>query len=178
MRKNSELVLDHILKSEGGFAQRLDEPGGAVNHGITLDTFSAWRQTTWPKRSRASVDELRAMTPDTAKDIYRALYLDALCFDALADGVDLVVTDFAVNSGIGGALGAIQHYARLAHSAIMDTPTLTWCNQNPGQRIIEISVVRKFRMMAHPSFGKYGNGWLERVERVRENALRLHEATL
>ncbi len=60
--------LPIILRSEGGFVDDLEDPGGATNLGITLNTLSIWLGHT------ASVEEVKALTPVAVAPIYQALY--------------------------------------------------------------------------------------------------------
>ena len=36
MKSNYDIVMDHVFVSEGGYAERDSEPGGAVNMGISF----------------------------------------------------------------------------------------------------------------------------------------------
>ena len=43
MLSNFAKVMDLIFINEGGYAERDSEPGGAVNMGVSMVTFIAWR---------------------------------------------------------------------------------------------------------------------------------------
>jgi lysozyme family protein len=45
-----DTCLPIILKSEGGFVDDPDDPGGATNLGITLEILSGWNKQTRPSR--------------------------------------------------------------------------------------------------------------------------------
>ena len=42
MQDNFEKSLELILHHEGGFVDHPEDPGGATNKGITLDTYSGY----------------------------------------------------------------------------------------------------------------------------------------
>jgi lysozyme family protein len=90
-----EAIVDAILKAEGGFVDDASDRGGATNYGITQATLSLWIGRD------ATVDDVRNLSVDTARAIYREKYLKPF------DGVDPVlkphVVDIAVNSGVGRA---------------------------------------------------------------------------
>lgn len=39
-----ELLMNYILKSEGGFSDRKNDLGGRTNKGVTQNTYNAWRK--------------------------------------------------------------------------------------------------------------------------------------
>jgi typhoid toxin secretion A len=59
--------LNRVLQVEGGFTDDPADPGGATNRGITLRLFQEYRPG-------ATVDDLRAITADDARDVYLKLF--------------------------------------------------------------------------------------------------------
>ncbi len=95
-------ILDGILQREGGFVDNPADPGGATNHGITQATLSAWLGRA------ASVDDVEALSADTAKQIYTANYYTKPHIDQLPEVIQPVMLDAAVNSGPGQAVRWLQ----------------------------------------------------------------------
>lgn len=93
---NFSLCLKETLAHEGGWADNPKDPGGATMKGVTLATFRKWV----PK---ATKNDLRNITDEMLRKIYRADYWDKVKGDNLASGVDLAAFDYAVNSGPGTA---------------------------------------------------------------------------
>lgn len=91
---DAQIIAD-ILRREGGFVHHPLDRGGATNYGITQATLARWR-------GRAvTVDDVRALTPEEAGDIYRARYLRP--FDGVDGRWKAQVVDIAVNSGVTAA---------------------------------------------------------------------------
>lgn len=96
MRENFAPSLDFTLQFEGGFANHKDDPGGATMKGVTLSTFRQYSPG-------ATVADLKAISTDMLRRIYRDGYWNAVAGDNLGAGVDGATFDYAVNSGPGAA---------------------------------------------------------------------------
>lgn len=99
MEKNWDRSVQNILIWEGGWAERPNEPGGAVNKGVSLTAFREWRLS--QGKAIPTKEDLRELTDDEAKQIYRKKYADAIGFDHLASGYDYALLTAAVMSGPG-----------------------------------------------------------------------------
>jgi Glycosyl hydrolase 108 len=77
------------------YSNHLSDPGGRTNFGITIADYRAY------VKPDATADDVRNMTVDDAKRIYRKRYWDAQRCDELPGVVDFSVFDYGVNSGIG-----------------------------------------------------------------------------
>ena len=97
--------LKAIFQSEGGFVDDPDDPGGATNLGVTIGTLSAERGHT------VTVADVKALTFSEASAIYERAYWNPAHCGELPDGVDLVVFDCAVNSGVARAIRLLQKAA-------------------------------------------------------------------
>lgn len=87
-------AFDRLLGHEGGYVNNPKDPGGETNWGIS-------------KRSYPNVD-IKNLTRDQAKKIYKADFWDALDADRLPTSVIFQLFDFAVNSGISTAIRKMQ----------------------------------------------------------------------
>lgn len=95
MKANWDRAVDSVLLWEGGAAIRENEPGGAVNRGVSL---AAYRED----HPGADIPDLLAMTDEEAKDIYARRYAGPIAFDILPAGLDVAMLHGAVMFGVGG----------------------------------------------------------------------------
>lgn len=96
-------MIDRLLEREGGFVNHPSDRGGATNHGITQGTLAAWRG------SPVSVDQVRALSKDEARAIYKDRYFTKPGFDVVTDPeLQELLFDYAVNSGPGAAAKSLQ----------------------------------------------------------------------
>jgi lysozyme family protein len=91
---NFDIAFDRLMGSEGGYVNDPQDPGGETQWGIS-------------KRSYPNLD-IKAITRDQAKEIYRSDFWNRIHADELADGVAFQAFDFAVNSGIETAVRCLQ----------------------------------------------------------------------
>lgn len=92
-----------VLDSEGGYSDNTDDKGGKTNWGITEATLnSAYRA------GLVSHNDIKKLTADEAKAIYKTNYWDKCKCDALPAPLDYLVFDAAVNHGVGGAGKLLQ----------------------------------------------------------------------
>lgn len=95
--KNYPDCLKLTLEYEGGYSNDAGDPGGPTKYGITIHDV---RQYLNPSATAADV---KALTIEQAKTIYRQHYWNPVEGDAWPEGLDLSVWDAGVNSGTGRA---------------------------------------------------------------------------
>lgn len=183
MKENLARVLEWVFKDEGGYAERPEEGGGAVNMGITFSVFKAWRllhgkpEPTWA--------DLKAMPKSEATDIYHAQYLEDIHFDDLPAGVDYSVYDASVNGGVTGSIKILQealglvvdgHYGLVTRWAVnhRDVPTLI--NRINDERLETYKEFSRWFKIANPDKPvekqvTWGTIWSNRIKEVRERSL-------
>jgi lysozyme family protein len=151
-------VIEYVIDDEGDELNLSpNEPGGASKFGISLDTLSKFIG------HKATLQDLRALSEDAAKQIYRRLYWDAIKGDTLPIGLNYAAFDFAVNSGVATVDGV----------GMDDYLTRALREPNLEKQINRLCDLRLERMRANPDWPKYKNGWSARVARVRSRALSL-----
>src|SRR5690242_3601962 len=101
-------ALARLLAHEGGYTNHPDDPGGPTNFGITIADYRRYA------RADATAADVRAMSVEEAKAIYRKRYWDAQRCDDLPAGVDYAVFDYGVNSGIGRSGKVLRRALALA----------------------------------------------------------------
>ena len=94
--KNMEFndVIDKVLEHEGGYVNDPNDLGGETKYGIT-------------KRFYPDVD-IKNLTKDDAKDIYKRDYWDKNKIDDLPDNLKHIFFDMCVNQGRGTAVRVLQ----------------------------------------------------------------------
>lgn len=96
-------LIDGLIAREGGFVNSAADRGGATNFGITASTLGAWRSLNRP----ATVAEVKALTVDEARAIYRAQYVRP--FELVPfPGLQAQLCDFGANSGVTTAIKSLQ----------------------------------------------------------------------
>lgn len=148
-------VMEYVIDDEGEELNTSpNEPGGASRYGVSIDAMSRFLG------KKATVADLRALTPAASALVYRKLYADPIGFDKLASGLNYAALDFAINSGA----------ATVDQIGMDDYLTLALREPNVSMQIDKLCDLRLERMRANPDWPKYKNGWQARVSRVRSRA--------
>ena len=163
---NYDDVLRRLLLHEGGYSNHSSDPGGPTKFGITL---AVYRQTEKPGATAADV---KAMTVDEAKAVYRSRYWDAQRCDELPAGVDYAVFDYGVNSGIGRSGRALQRIVGVADDGALGPVTLAAArNADPSALVNALCDERLRFLKSLKTWSVFGKGWSRRVTEVRATAL-------
>lgn len=168
MRKNYPTIMEHTFQWEGGYVDHPQDPGGATNMGITFSVLREWRGQPITKQ------DVRNLTREEAIDIYKAKYWNKVWGDIMPSGLDLVMMDAGVNSGIFAsirwvqrALGNVNKDGKLGpqtYGAIQKQPNMVeFVEKCVTERL---KSVRQFR-----NYAVFGRGWENRIASV------LHRAT-
>lgn len=160
-----DACLPLILAHEGGYVDHPKDPGGATNLGITLDTLSAHRGR------RVTKDDVKALTVAEAGAIYLKNYWFPIHADKLPAGVDYILFDLAVNSGVGRARKYLQRAAGVADDGIIGPATLAAVKaRKPMQLVDSIAGLREAFYRGLDTFPTFGKGWLRRLAEVTAKA--------
>jgi len=92
-----EEILDGIIRREGGLVDHPLDGGGPTKYGITLRTLEAWRQ-----QSPLTIDHIRKLSKDEAKEIYRERYVAPFEGDVVPSVLPQLI-DIGVLHGVGTA---------------------------------------------------------------------------
>jgi len=96
--QNINDIAKDILKTEGGFVNDLDDPGGPTNHGITLKTLQRLGHDL-DQYGRVDIADLTRLGPDQAAQIFVQDYFYKPRIDQLPHMLHAPVFDMYVNSG-------------------------------------------------------------------------------
>lgn len=98
---NFDKFFPYVLKVEGGYCNDPDDAGGATNKGIIFSEFKAWRKA--KGMPTPTIADLKALTDEEAKAIYKSKYWDKWKADAIqSQKVAAIVVDWTINSGSHG----------------------------------------------------------------------------
>jgi lysozyme family protein len=171
MNSNFENVLSLVLRDEGGFSNDPRDPGGMTNLGVT--------KRVWEAFVGHPVDEaaMRALTPADVAPLYRQNYWNRVHGDDLPAGVDYAVMDFAVNSGTSRAAKTLQRACGVNDDGAIGQQTLDAVgNADPIALIDTVCDERLAFLQTLPSFGTFGHGWTNRVQRVKAASEQMQQA--
>jgi len=169
MRDNFGQCLEWLLDHEGGFVDHPNDPGGATNLGVTRAVYEAWIGR------RVSVDDMRALQRADVEPIYRAQYWDRVRADDLPAGIDWLVFDWAVNSGISTPAKAVQRSANArADGAIGPKTVLAIHGADIPSLMLDLYDARADFYRRLSTFRTFGAGWMRRNRETYLQAQRLH----
>jgi len=163
--ENWEKCFEMVLKHEGGYVNHPKDPGGRTNLGVT--------QRAWEEYVGRSVDEaeMRSLTPEKVKPIYKSRYWDRIKGDDLPSGVDYAAYDLAVNSGVGRAAKYLQSIAGVPSDGIIGPKSLAAIKDCPADEMVDAMCGMRLEFLkALPTWDTFGKGWGRRVAEVEEKA--------
>jgi len=149
MKSNWDFSIKELLKSEGGYTNDPSDSGGPTNFGITIYDYRKYIN------ANGQANDVKNMTVDQAKSIYKAKYWNALKCDDLESGVDYTCFDYGVLAGLGRPRADLQKFKDLKGIALIDAIN------NERAAFLRGLAARR------PKDQKFLKGWMNRVDRVR-----------
>jgi len=95
-------IIKEVLQAEGGYVHDPDDKGGATNYGVTQKSFSEFLGRD------ATIDEIKNMSEDDAKECYKKDFWIPAKIDRLPDNLKHIYFDMVVNMGRKNAGKIIQ----------------------------------------------------------------------
>lgn len=167
--------LHELLKSEGGYTNNPHDPGGPTNYGITIFDYRMY------VKPHATAADVRNMSLDDAKRIYKDKYWNKMRCDDLPAGVDYAVFDFGVNSGISRAAKYLQEIVGADVDGSIGPATLAhvraYVSNHGGEvkgaeALVDAICEKRLAFLERLStWSVFGRGWKRRdlkVERIGE----------
>ena len=158
--------IDDLFEREGWFSNRINDKGGATCWGITRSTLEHWR------KKSVTIDDVKNLSQDEARNIYRTLYFDNHKLGLLPDELEAQVFDFAVNSGPGVAIGLMQESLGLKNDGVIGPKTVAaavMACKPDGGRVLNLKLAKARCMMLarivrrDPTQVIFIGGWLARA---------------
>jgi lysozyme family protein len=169
MRSRFDQCLERVLAHEGGYTNDPRDPGGPTNFGVTIYDYRKY------VKPGATAADVKHMSLADAKRIYRSKYWDALDCDDLPAGVDYIVFDYGVNSGIGRAGKVLRRVLGLSDTdwRVGADVIAALERAEPSKVIAAISDERLQFLKSLRTWSAFGVGWGRRVAEVKAFSLEL-----
>lgn len=165
---NFPAVMTEIFKHEGSYVDHPKDPGGATNMGITHITLAEYRGKPVTKA------DVKALTKAEAEAIYRKRYWNVIRGDDLPAGIDLVMMDGSVNSGVGRGPKWVQAALRVKQDGKVGSETILAARDaDPVKVINDACDARMAFLKGLKTWPTFGKGWTRRVDDVRKKALEM-----
>ena len=157
-----DAAFERLIGHEGGFSDNPNDPGnwtgGRPGVGKLLGTKYGIAANTYP-----DID-IKALTLDQAKAIYRRDWWDKIHADQLPGAVAFQLWDFAVNAGISRAVISLQRAVGVADDGKLGPRTLAAVNAMPVPDVLARFNAERLEFYASLStWPTYGKGWARRV---------------
>lgn len=147
---NYETAINRLLGNEGGYVNDPADPGGETNWGIS-------------KRSYPGIS-IKDLTRDQAVALYRRDFWDRAALESQPLGIGFQMLDFAVNSGAGSALRALQRAAGVADDGHIGPQTLAAIAATPPHDLVmKFLAERLIFMTGCVAWASAGKGWARRI---------------
>lgn len=148
-----EQGIAFVLAREGSYCNDVGDPGGETNWGIS-------------KKAYPHLD-IKNLTVDEAKEIYRKDYWQVCRCDELAFPFDIATFDCAVNQGVGKAKRLLQIALNVDVDGIIGDKTIAATFKvTPGvfRKMMAERIAEYFRLMTvNPALSMWAQNWIYRV---------------
>lgn len=145
-----DAMFTRLLGHEGGYTNNPKDPGGETNWGIS-------------KRSYPHVN-IKKLTREGAKAIYRRDFWDRIHAGTLPDGVAWQAFDFAANSGIETAVRYLQRALGVADDGHWGPVTQKAADEMSESDVIMRLIAERLDFNTRLStWGDFGKGWARRA---------------
>lgn len=142
--------FEKLISHEGGYVNHPNDPGGETKFGIS-------------KRAYPQVD-IKNLTMESAKAIYKADYWDRAQCDKLPPSVAYLLFDAAVNSGIGQAIRFLQRAVGVADDGALGPMTLAAVQRIDVEALAGRFLGQRLDFMTKlTTWDTFGKGWARRI---------------
>lgn len=154
---------------EGGRVDDPKDPGGRTAFGVTQRVYNGYR-----KARGLPIRDVWAIETREIIDTYKTGYWDKVWGDRLPDGVDIVVADGAINSGVSQAVKWLQRALGVRVDGIMGDATLTAAQAADARQLIKDIIARREAFLRSlRTFKRFGKGWIRRTQQLQAMGLNL-----
>ncbi len=147
-----------------------NDPGGATSWGVTYTTYCSWLLN----NNLPAIDLTQfASLPNTAFiPVYQNAFWDAVDANQLSIGLDLLVFDCSVVTGVSTAVRILQDCLRITADGILGPQTRRAITENANSINLEDYVMRQKTYFAScVDYPLYGRGWFRRVNDALTQAI-------
>lgn len=147
---NFDIAFDRLMGHEGGYVNNPADPGGETNWGVS-------------KRSYPNED-IKGMTKERAKVIFRRDFWDRVNADKMPDGVAYQIADFAYNSGSETAVRYLQRAVGVADDGDWGQASQSALEKmSESDLILSLNAERLEYMTRLSGWATFGKGWARRI---------------
>lgn len=145
-----DAAFDRLIGHEGGYVNDPKDPGGETNWGIS-------------KRSYPHLN-IRALTRDDARAIYRRDFWDRIHAERLPFSVAFQLCDFAVNSGIETAVRYLQRALGVADDGAWGPTSQAAADRTSETDMLMLLNAERLDFMTRlKNWPDHGRGWARRI---------------
>jgi lysozyme family protein len=181
MKDTFEVWCNRAFDYEGRVYENVPgDRGGPTKWGITIGRVATIKGVKLPKPGTAAynrlVENLKALTPDEIKAIYKRDYWDAVRGDDLPPGVDFAVADFGLNSGPSRAAKYLCRCLGKKQSGTLNNEVIQAAREADPDDLVNAYCDARAAFLNQIAVGsqdKFRKGWLNRVRDVRTRSLKL-----
>ena len=119
MSKTVQDIAYEIVRREGGFVNDPDDPGGATNHGVTIQTMRRFGLDL-DLDGDVNVADVMALQPDQAVDLFLKHYYEAPRIGLLPEVLRASVFDMYVNAGVAAVKLLQQLLRQMGYALTVD----------------------------------------------------------
>lgn len=168
---NPNVLIPFVLRYEGGFVNDPADSGGPTNKGVTLNTFRS-------VYGRAkTVNDLKHMTDNEWRHIFKSLYWDKCKADDIADqSIANMLVDFAWHSGVTTAVKKLQKIVGVTSDGICGVQTIGAINSRYAPETFNLLKAARMRYLQgivknKHSQARFMYGWTKRVNAIEYGKL-------
>lgn len=168
-------IIEKVIETEGGYVNDPADSGGPTKYGITQNTLSSWIGR------RATVEDVKALSIDTATEIYTSEYYFKPRIDQMPEAIQDIALDTSVLHGPYNAVRMIQNVINASGIAAVDTDGVAGpetlkalgeaYNEMQGyfiNAIVDERIAFYEKLVARkPSQKKFLTGWENRANKFR-----------
>lgn len=149
---------------EGGRVDDKADPGGRTAFGVTQRVYNGYRRA-----RKLPIRDVWLIETSELVDIYKTGYWDKVWGDRLPEGLDIVVADGAINSGVSQSLKWLQRALGVRVDGIMGDATLTAAEavNDVDALIAKVISFRNAFLRALRTFKRFGKGWTRRTAQLQ-----------
>jgi lysozyme family protein len=172
MNNNWPRAFELLMEHEGGFVNNPHDNGGATKFGVTIGVLQDWRRRVNPK-AVVSVQMVRDLKLEEARDIAKFLYWDRIGGDLLPTGLDYAVFDWAYHAGPDRPAKALQRILKVTPDGSIGPITArAAAGRDLSRTISSLAVMRLEHLMGLKDWAHFGKGWKRRVLEVTAEAIK------
>jgi lysozyme family protein len=170
MNENFEQSFNLVIKSEGGFTNDQRDTGNHLPDGRQGSTMLGCTQANWEAYvgHQVTQDDMKKLTKEDVKPLYKKNYWDAVHGDDLPTGLDYAAFDFAINAGPAASRKMIQRALGVEADGAFGPITMAMIQKADAKDLMhKFSEAKTNFYKSLSNFNVYGTGWLRRVADVQ-----------